>query len=35
MSKIKMHTVLALELGYEPLVCTAFVGMCNKHEDNA
>jgi len=30
-----MHIELALELGCEPLIYTAFVELCNKHEDNA
>ena len=30
-----MHTVLALELGCERLKYTAFVKLCNKHEDKA
>jgi len=34
MAKIEMH-MLALELGRERLIYTAFVGLCNKHEDNA
>ena len=30
-----MHVVLALGLGYERLIYTAFVKLWNKHEDNA
>jgi len=30
-----MHRVLAVGLGYERLIYTAFVKLCNKHEDNA
>jgi hypothetical protein len=32
---LKMHIVLALELGCERFIYTAFVNLCNKHEDNA
>jgi len=32
-AKIKMHIVQALGLGYERLIDTAFVKLCNKHED--
>jgi len=34
-AKIKMHVVLALGLGYKRLIYTAFVKLCNKHEDDA
>ena len=30
-----MHIVLTLELGCERFIYTAFVKLCNKHEDNA
>jgi hypothetical protein len=34
-AKIKMHILLVLGLGCERLIYTAFVKLCNKHEDNA
>jgi hypothetical protein len=34
-AKIKMPVVLALGLGCERLIYTAFINLCNKSEDNA